>query len=188
MLTLYASAGIGCRFGLHSMPDSKGIYIAEYLFVVLSPCAFIAADYVLLGRLARHLHADQHLLIRPQRIVLFFVLSDVTTFLIQAAGGSVLISANSQKTIDNGNHVGLVVWVFNQPLITSHRYSLRALLCNSLRSLSSRSFTFSSSTESTSTSPSSGPGTLASHGIVIGTRSLVRLFCRVLASSLVFHH
>ena len=28
--------GIGMRFGLHSHPDSKGIYIAEYLFVVLS--------------------------------------------------------------------------------------------------------------------------------------------------------
>jgi hypothetical protein len=37
------AVGIGSRFGLHAMPDSKGIYIAEYLFVVLSPCAFIAA-------------------------------------------------------------------------------------------------------------------------------------------------
>lgn len=28
--------GIGTRFGLHAHPESKGIYIVEYLFVVLS--------------------------------------------------------------------------------------------------------------------------------------------------------
>lgn len=28
--------GLGFRFGLHSQPESKGLYIAEYLFVVLS--------------------------------------------------------------------------------------------------------------------------------------------------------
>jgi hypothetical protein len=105
---LYCFAiGIGCRFGLHYQPQSKGIYIVEYLFVVLSPCAFIAADYVLLGRLAAYLESGHHLLIRPRRIVLFFVMSDVTTFLIQAGGGSVLISANTEKTIDTGNNVRL---------------------------------------------------------------------------------
>lgn len=33
--------GFGCRFGLHYHPDSEGIYIAEYLFVVLSVCPFV---------------------------------------------------------------------------------------------------------------------------------------------------
>jgi hypothetical protein len=65
----------------------------------------VHSDYVLLGRLARHLQSDRHLLIRPKRIVLFFVLSDVTTFLIQAAGGSVLIAAVSEQAINTGNHV-----------------------------------------------------------------------------------
>lgn len=55
----------------------------QYLFVTLSPCGFIAAEYVLLGRMAKWLGGDRHLLIRPQRITLAFVLSDVTTFLIQ---------------------------------------------------------------------------------------------------------
>ena len=71
------------RFGLHQHPESTGIYIIEYLFVTLSPCGFIAAEYVLLGRLARWLDASTHILIPPQRITLVFVLSDVTTFLIQ---------------------------------------------------------------------------------------------------------
>lgn len=77
------TAGIALRFGLHKHPESNGIYIAEYLFVTLSPCGFIAAEYVLLGRLSRWLGASAHVLIPPQKITRVFVLSDVTTFLIQ---------------------------------------------------------------------------------------------------------
>lgn len=47
------------------------------------PCAFIAANYVLLGRLARHIGAGQYLLVNPRRITLVFVSSDIITFLIQ---------------------------------------------------------------------------------------------------------
>lgn len=94
--------GFACRFGLHVKPDSRGIYIAEDFFVILSvspfvwtfwfercdtfnvqPCAFIAADYVLLGRLARYIGSGKHLLVPPNRITITFVISDITTFLIQ---------------------------------------------------------------------------------------------------------
>ncbi|KAJ7437202.1 RTA1-like protein [Mycena galericulata] len=98
--------GIGTRFGLHLHPDSKGIYIVQYLTVVLSPCAFIAAEYVLLGRLARYLQCDQHLLVSPRRITVVFVSSDITTFLIQAAGGSISIS-NTLSVAEIGVHIFL---------------------------------------------------------------------------------
>ncbi|KAI0070246.1 RTA1-like protein [Panus rudis PR-1116 ss-1] len=98
--------GLGLRYGLHAHPESKGIYIAEYLFVVLSPCGFIAADYVLLGRLSRWLKCDSHLYIRPTRITIVFVTSDVVTFLIQAAGGSVSTS-NSPDTALAGSRIFL---------------------------------------------------------------------------------
>ena len=93
--------GLSIRFGLHLHPQSKGLYIIEYLFVVLSvrlyavhfvgaifthfrqPCAFIAADYVLLGRISKHLGADEYLLVPSRRITIVFVASDITTFLIQ---------------------------------------------------------------------------------------------------------
>lgn len=93
---------------MHSNPRSKGIYIVEYLFVVLSPCAFIAADYVLLGRLAAHLQASRHLLIPARRITLVFILSDVSTFLVQAGGGSSTISANTPAQIHKGENIFLV--------------------------------------------------------------------------------
>ncbi|TFK43477.1 RTA1-like protein [Crucibulum laeve] len=101
------SFGLATRFGLHLHPQSKGLYIVEYLFVVLSPCAFIAADYVLLGRLARHLKADQHLLISPRRITIVFITSDITTFLIQAIGGAMSVSANAPDRALAGSRVFL---------------------------------------------------------------------------------
>lgn len=50
---------------------------------VSQPCTFIAATYVLLGRLAKYLRADKYLFIRPNRVSVIFVLADVVTFLIQ---------------------------------------------------------------------------------------------------------
>ncbi|KAF9057621.1 RTA1 like protein-domain-containing protein [Panaeolus papilionaceus] len=99
--------GLSFRFGLHLHPQSKGIYIAEYLFVVLSPCAFIAADYVLLGRLAKYLQADEFLLVNPRKITIVFISSDITTFLIQAIGGSMSISANDPDRALAGSRVFL---------------------------------------------------------------------------------
>ncbi|ESK96060.1 integral to membrane protein [Moniliophthora roreri MCA 2997] len=89
--------GLSTRFGLNRHPESKGLYIVQYLFVTLSPCAFIAAEYVLLGRFARYLGCDHHLLVSPRRITLSFIISDVSTFLIQAAGGASSVSANDDR-------------------------------------------------------------------------------------------
>ena len=75
--------GFGARFGLNKQPESRGIYILEYLFIVLAPCAFIAANYVLLGRLASHLDCSKYLLVPARRITLIFIASDISTFLIQ---------------------------------------------------------------------------------------------------------
>lgn len=47
------------------------------------PCAFIATDYMILGRLATYLDCQGLLLIRPQRIAKIFVISDITTVLVQ---------------------------------------------------------------------------------------------------------
>jgi len=115
------SIGLGMRFGLHTNPDAKGTYIVEYLFIVLSPCAFIAADYVLLGRLAIFLGTPEHLVISPRRVTPMFVCSDLVTFLIQAVGGSVSIAANDIKTNKLGSNIflaGLVLQLFSFLLFT----------------------------------------------------------------------
>ncbi|KAG2141757.1 RTA1-like protein [Suillus bovinus] len=98
--------GFGFRFALHYNPDSLGIYIAEYLMIVLSPCFFIAANYVLFGRLVREIGCVHQVLLPVRRFTLTFVLSDVTTFLVQAVGASITTS-----TVYNSALLGLHVFL-----------------------------------------------------------------------------
>lgn len=98
--------GFGFRFALHYNPDSLGIYIAEYLMIVLSPCFFIAANYVLLGRLAREIACVHQVLLPARRLTLIFVLSDVTTFVIQAVGAS-MTTSTVYNTALTGLHIFL---------------------------------------------------------------------------------
>lgn len=85
--------GIVLRLVFRSYPHSSGVYIVLYLFVVLSvsqstshrdkdadkpqPCAFLAGDYILLGRLVSHLNAPEYLRpFKPKAISTIFVISD----------------------------------------------------------------------------------------------------------------
>ena len=67
------------------------------------PCAFLAADYVALSRIANYLgpnDVSKHCLIFPaSAIVKFFVISDITTFLIQAAGGAMTASGQNNPSM-----------------------------------------------------------------------------------------
>ncbi|KAF8312247.1 RTA1-domain-containing protein [Clavulina sp. PMI_390] len=98
--------GLAMRFALAKKPDNSGIYIVEYMFVVLSPCAFIAGNYILLGRLSRHLDMGHRLLVSPLKITRIFVISDITTFLIQASGGG-LSTSHQLTTAETGAHIFL---------------------------------------------------------------------------------
>ncbi|TFK35274.1 RTA1 like protein-domain-containing protein [Crucibulum laeve] len=112
--------GFALRFGLHSNPTSLTLYIVETLFILLSPCGFIAADYMLLGRLALHAQAEKFLLIRPRRITIIFVISDITTFFIQAGGGGLSASkdASMSKLGSNVSLGGLILQLISFALFT----------------------------------------------------------------------
>lgn len=115
-LTLGSSAmviGYILRIPFRSSPDSVGLYAITTLFVLLAPCAFLALEYMLLGRLALYLGPEtvaKHCLVfRASRIAKFFVTMDVVTFLIQAAGGGM----SAIESIANTGHkialVGVIV-------------------------------------------------------------------------------
>ena len=92
------------------VPSSESHPSAEHpndcQFILLSPCAFLAQDYMLLPRLANWLAAPELLLLKPSIIVRVFVISDVSTFLIQAAGGG--MSAMSGSMAKAGDKVGFI--------------------------------------------------------------------------------
>ncbi|CAE7232048.1 unnamed protein product, partial [Rhizoctonia solani] len=94
-------------FGDHS--DQLGFYIVMNMFTVLSPCAFIATAYMLLGRLAIHLDADQYLLVKSRIITKLFLTSDIVTLLIQAGGGSMAASASAGKIGTKIFLIGLII-------------------------------------------------------------------------------
>ncbi|KAL0948425.1 hypothetical protein HGRIS_011004 [Hohenbuehelia grisea] len=102
--------GLTLRYAFRENPHSLAIYIAHTLCVVVAaPCAFIASTYVLLGRLARFVECDEALLIAPQYITRIFVISDISTFLIQAAGGGASASASSNGgSVIPGARISLV--------------------------------------------------------------------------------
>lgn len=99
--------GFAFRFAVHNSPDSLVIFITEDLMIVLSPCFFIAANYALLGRLAREIDCAHHILLPVRWLTLIFVSSDVTTFVIQAVGAS-MSTSTVQSSALTGLHVFLV--------------------------------------------------------------------------------
>ncbi|WVQ70923.1 hypothetical protein IAR50_000448 [Cryptococcus sp. DSM 104548] len=99
--------GLVLRVVFRSNPHSTGLYIACYLFVVLSPCAFLAGDYILLGRLVSYLDAHERLRpLRAAKVSWIFIISDVVTFLIQAAGGG-LSTSKDVTAAETGGHIFL---------------------------------------------------------------------------------
>ncbi|KAJ7604492.1 RTA1 like protein-domain-containing protein [Roridomyces roridus] len=101
--------GFAVRIGVHALPDSLGVYMVMDLFILLSPCAFLATDYVLLARLASTFDdevVEKTMFIRPSRIVRIFVWSDVATFLLQGGGGG-LTASNNPDTANIGTKIVL---------------------------------------------------------------------------------
>ncbi|RXK37328.1 hypothetical protein M231_05394 [Tremella mesenterica] len=93
--------GFAIRIAVHTNAYSTGIYIATYLFTLLSPCAYLAQDYVILPRVASYLQSEDSLFLSSRKIVRIFVWSDVATFLTQAAGGSLELSDSDDPSKRN---------------------------------------------------------------------------------------
>ncbi|CAE6378188.1 unnamed protein product [Rhizoctonia solani] len=89
--------GLILRIAYGKNYSSLGLYVFLNMCTVLSPCGFIATVYVLLGRLSRHLYAEEYLLIRPSWITKIYVTSDVFTLLVQATGGAMAGSNDIDK-------------------------------------------------------------------------------------------
>ncbi|KAJ7134562.1 RTA1 like protein-domain-containing protein [Mycena epipterygia] len=105
------ATGFVLRIIYANPPFTLGKYIAMDLFILLSPCLFLATDYMLLARLAATFDkevSDRCLLIRSSRIVKFFVWSDVTTFFLQSSGGGLTATKNNATLANLGNKIVLI--------------------------------------------------------------------------------
>ncbi|KAJ7069791.1 RTA1 like protein-domain-containing protein [Mycena amicta] len=104
------ATGFVLRIVFADDPSSLGKYIAMDLFILLSPCLFLATDYMILSHLVRTFDkevAERCLLVRQSRIVKIFVWSDVTTFLLQSSGGALTASKNNSNA-KIGNDIAMI--------------------------------------------------------------------------------
>lgn len=94
------------RFPLNAVANP---FVVQRQFILLSPCGFLAQDYVLVPRLASYLGYEEHLY-KAHLVVKFFIWSDVVTFLLQAGGGgmsAIQSMANTGKYVCCPSHHSL---------------------------------------------------------------------------------
>ncbi|EPQ56237.1 RTA1 like protein [Gloeophyllum trabeum ATCC 11539] len=88
-----------------SLDDSLGIYIIMDLLILCAPATFLAFNYIVYGRTIVQCIGREHSIIRPERVARIFVISDISTFFLQASGGG-LTAMNSLAKL--GNDIVLV--------------------------------------------------------------------------------
>ncbi|KAK1921491.1 RTA1 like protein-domain-containing protein [Papiliotrema laurentii] len=89
--TTFTSLGYLCRFTRRNHINAWS-WLFETIFILCSPCAFLAQIYVLLPRLAADLQAERLLPTHRRFIKSFFIVADVTTVLAQLAGTALTIT------------------------------------------------------------------------------------------------
>ncbi|WRT64240.1 uncharacterized protein IL334_001171 [Kwoniella shivajii] len=88
--------GLWLRLGIRIDPHSIGFLVVEEVLVVLSPCAYLAALYILFGKISQHLDGGRYLRpIKPGKVAKIFVWSDVITFMLQGNASGLLPSKSS---------------------------------------------------------------------------------------------
>lgn len=111
----FSFLGFVLRIVLRTNQSSQGVYIAMYLFVVLSPACFLAFNYIVYGRLLTAISGinrqesgkasktvkSPYSPLPPRLYTTIFVISDVVTFLIQAAGGGMQTSHTAIRFTGN---------------------------------------------------------------------------------------
>jgi len=80
------SLGFTFRFVSKYKSDSIALFAVEQLFIICAPAAFLAFNYIVYGRLIYYL-GEEHSIVKPQRVAKIFVISDISTFLIQVRIG-----------------------------------------------------------------------------------------------------
>lgn len=105
---IFESLGFGARAYTQSHLRSETGYILQVLFILLAPILFAAGIYMFLGRLLLATTFTKHSILPLRRLTRIFVGGDIVCFLIQAYGGTKLISPKSYTAIKMGQHIILV--------------------------------------------------------------------------------
>ncbi|RDW58835.1 hypothetical protein BP6252_13311 [Coleophoma cylindrospora] len=80
-------------------PYNQSLSNVSFVFLVLAPLWINAFDYMVLGRMIYYFLPDHKVLgLRAERVAVFFITSDITSFLIQLCGALFAIRKNATST------------------------------------------------------------------------------------------
>lgn len=110
---LFEGVGYIGRIMSHSDQKKLGPYIQQSILLLVAPPLFAATIYMVLGRMIRKLHAEQHSIIPLKWLTKIFVTGDILSFLIQSGGAGIMVKGtqDSYKTGSNVVLVGLIVQI-----------------------------------------------------------------------------
>ncbi|RDW57700.1 hypothetical protein BP5796_12501 [Coleophoma crateriformis] len=86
-------------------PYNQPLSNVSFVFLVLAPLWINAFDYMVLGRMIYYFLPDHKVLgVRAERVAVFFITSDITSFLIQLCGALFAVRKNATSTTQ-GLHI-----------------------------------------------------------------------------------
>ncbi|KAJ5949889.1 RTA1 like protein-domain-containing protein, partial [Penicillium verhagenii] len=104
---LFEFIGLAARAYSSRHLTGKGPFVIQVLLILLAPIVFSAAIYMFLSRLINASKHPQLSLIRVRLLTVTFVGGDIFCFLVQAAGGRMLVNANTSASIKSGQNLVL---------------------------------------------------------------------------------
>ncbi|KAG0275657.1 hypothetical protein BGZ95_008526 [Linnemannia exigua] len=116
------SIGFFCRLAIDPKDLMVPLFVVQNILIIATPSAFLAFNYMLYGRLITALdpqfgannsqarmEKSRYSLIPPRIVGRAFIWSDVTTFLLQVAAGSMIGNAGDNRSlIDIGDKLFLI--------------------------------------------------------------------------------
>ncbi|KAG2126544.1 RTA1 like protein-domain-containing protein, partial [Suillus clintonianus] len=111
----FMSIGLFMRIPMAMYPNSSLIFMAQEFYTLLTPAAFFAFNYILYGRFIVNCVDKRYSWIKPERVTRYFVISDITAFLIQGGGAGLQVSKNAttDKLGSNILIAGIAVQAFS---------------------------------------------------------------------------
>lgn len=115
-------------------------YVIQSVFILVSPALFAASVYMVLGRVIRSVRGEAHSVIPVKWLTKIFVAGDVVSFMVQASGAGIMVTADNMKTGESIIIGGLFVQIviFGIFAITAAIFHLRYRRNNSLAEVSYR--------------------------------------------------
>jgi hypothetical protein len=86
-------------------------YVLQSTFLLVAPALFAASVYMVLGRVIRSLNAESLSIVPVKWLTKIFVCGDVISFVVQAGGAGIMVTADSMTTGENIILAGLFVQI-----------------------------------------------------------------------------